>query len=251
MSNTPDMPAENEAPQKVLNPALATIRACSFNPGEHMIPITFKDGDAPNYYLEVKWRLFWFHQYCQEKGYASYSVEESPATIITCPSGSFVQTAAVVKIDGEVVGQGIGGVSLASTDIQYAVQQAATIAKGRALANAGFGCVFTSAAASESGGSEIPCDSGLNGNDIFIMRNPENPLMISPVNQPKAPEKPKEPEMTRDTALKFVVKVKGPNEGKTLGELMAKAPNSVRYFAENMRFSGTELQKAAKLVLNY
>ena len=256
--NAKDVVTNNVSPEPPeLLDGVSEVRKCSFRPEEHFIKIRFQNSDLESYYLEVKWRRFWFLVYCKENGIKSYSIEEQPAAMIA--GTSLVQSVCVVKMDGEIAGQGIGAYSVSGTDFFYAAQQAATIAQGRALANAGFGSVFTSASASESGGREVPCDSGLFTSEFFVQRNPNNPMVVSTGSSPAASAEKatasgdpnvtgeKKP-MTRDEALRFVLK-DGSYAGETLGDLMGKRPSSVSYYATNARFRGTDLQTAAKLVL--
>lgn len=242
------------------------LRKCSFKPDEHFVRIPgFKPEDGESYYLEVKWREFWFQRYCDEQGIQQRSIEELPVTLIA--GTSFLQAVAVVKMNGDVIGRGVGGYNIANGDIAYAVQIASTIAKGRALANAGFGTVFSSSRTSESGGAEIPCDSGVKTSEFFIRRSPKNPMFVTaneqalkseqidvkPENNAPAEDNRPAPApaggMTREDALRFQVTVRGKHYGEALGDVMGKDPKAVKYYAENTRYAGSELQTAAKLIL--
>lgn len=247
------------------------MRECSFRPEDHLIEIAFEGKEEKNYYLEVKWRVVWFQIWCDEHGIreTDRQIKELPVKIIE--GTNLLQAECVVMAGGNELGTGVGAVLLAG-DISYAVQQAATIAKGRALANAGFGTVFSTAIASENGGREIPADGGIGPSDMYVIRDPSNPMLVqtvaeapkeaptkakaepsAPAPQPKpeskpAPEPEKKP-MTREEALKFPIPIRGQNFGVPLGEMFAKKPGTVKYYAEEPRYAGSELQEAAKLVV--
>lgn len=265
-----------------LRDGIAQIRKCSFKPEEHFINLEIDGQKKPRYYLTVDWRLFWLQLWCQENG-KEYNVEEQP--VVPIPGTAWIQTVCTVVIDGKIAGQGIGGINLnGPKGGDYAIQSCATIAKGRALANAGFGSVFTSASESESGGIEIPCDSGVAA-DFFVVQPQRidsaygNPIQASMTPQPQNPaaapatavfseqsmqesqtfpayparqttqtpvslEYPK----TREEALAFPVPIRGSWYGKPLSEVIAKDPGSVRYYAEKSR--NGDLKQAARLILN-
>ena len=148
MESTYEMEAIHSTEVK-LRDGIAQIRKCSFRPEEHFINLEIDGQKKPRYYLTVDWRLFWLQLWCQENG-MEYCVEEQPVAIL--PGTTWIQTVCTILIDGKIAGQGIGGINLnGPKGGEYAIQSCATIAKGRALANAGFGSVFTSASESESG----------------------------------------------------------------------------------------------------
>ena len=154
------------------------LRRCSFDPKSHLINLESDSNKKARLYLTVEWRVYWFQTWCQENG-KSYLIEESPVESIQ--GTSFIQSRCTVYIDGEAAGHGIGGINLSgSKGGDYCIQSCATIAKGRALANAGFGSVFSSALDSENG-ADIPCDGGM-GTDFFVF----SPQWLGPKadNQP-------------------------------------------------------------------
>ena len=265
MNETISQIPETQAPQ--LLEGVSELRKCSFAPQDHFIRIRFKNSEDESFYLEVKWREFWFQTYCAENGIFGSIIENDAALIA---GTQFLQASAEVLMDGKVAGRGVGGYYMSGNDMEYAVQMAETIAKGRALANAGFGTVFTSASASENGGFEVPCDGGMKTSEFFVKRNPSNPMQVTtaslndhqqPDNDkpatvageqeskvtPKAEEEQKE--MTKEDAFRFKVPVRGKHFGEALGDVMGKDPKFVKYYAENPRFANTELQKAANLIL--
>ena len=161
------------------------LRKCSFVPKDHLINLN-KDDPAkpPRLYMTVEWRVYWLQIWCQENG-MRYLIEERPVELI--PGTTFIQSHCTVYIDGEPAGHGIGGINLNGIKgNDYAVQSCATIAKGRALANAGFGSVFSSTLDSENG-ADIPCDSGM-GSDFFVFKpQPLGPVSGNPMSAPAIP----------------------------------------------------------------
>jgi len=252
------------------------LRKCSFEPKDHLINLESDPGRKPRLYLTVEWRVYWFQTWCQENGKA-YLIEERPVEIV--PGTGFIQSCCTVYIDGEAAGHGIGGINLnGSKGGDYCIQSCATIAKGRALANAGFGSVFSSALDSENG-ADIPCDGGM-GTDFFVFTPQQlgpasgNPITGGFQNPPAAfqPAVPEQSQMnplpalteqpsrkatvipgtgaaptTREEALQYIVPMKGEWFGRPLGEVLAKSPKDVHFYASCRH---ADLRAAAKLVLN-
>ena len=256
------------------------LRKCSFEPKDHLINLESDAGRKPRLYLTVEWRVYWFQTWCQENGKA-YLIEERPVEII--PGTGFIQSCCTVYIDGEAAGHGIGGINLnGSRGGDYCIQSCATIAKGRALANAGFGSVFSSALDSENG-ADIPCDGGM-GTDFFVFTpqqlgpasgNPatigfqtapsaiqsaaseQNLMNPSPVFAGSVSEQPPRKATavpgtgniptTREEALRYVVPMKGEWFGHPLGEVLAKSPKDVHFYASCRH---ADLKTAARLVLS-
>ncbi len=272
------MQAINDSDPKGLNEY--ALRKCSFDPKSHLINLENDPGKKPRLYLTVEWRVYWFQIWCQENG-KQYMIEERP--VETVPGTSFIQSCCTVYIDGEAAGFGIGGINLSgSKGGDYCIQSCATIAKGRALANAGFGSVFSSALDSENG-ADIPCDGGM-GTDFFVFTPQQlGPMYGSPIagglqsvlpatQTLKTEEAPKNwgaafasgfPEQnsrqatavpgsgkaprTREEALQYIVPMKGEWFGHTLGEVLAKSPKDVHFYSTCRH---TDLKAAAKLVLS-
>ena len=172
-----------------LLPGFDQLRKCSFRPQDHLILVRFEGNQEQALYLEVKWRLIWLQTYCEELNLSYAVIEEEPKQI-----GNDITSVCKVLINDKLVGQGTGGMR---ADSLYAIQQAATIAKGRALANAGFGGVFAGASVSENGGlGEIPCDSGMRTSEIFRpidlnspAQNEEFPFKMDPAPEKQSPAK--------------------------------------------------------------
>ena len=258
------------------------LRRCSFDPKSHLINLEIDSNKKARLYLTVEWRVYWFQTWCQENG-KSYLIEESPVESIQ--GTSFIQSLCTIYIDGEAAGHGIGGINLSgSKGGAYCIQSCATIAKGRALANAGFGSVFSSALDSENG-ADIPCDGGM-GTDFFVFSpqwlgpkaDIQPPISLQTVQEvipmsqtmpasaampcstglnqafpartvrqaTAAPETGNAPK-TREEALRFIVPMKGEWFGHPLGDVLAKSPKDVQFYAS---CRNADLKAAAKLVLN-
>ena len=183
--------------------AVESVRKCSFNPQEYFIKVSW--GDIQYYYLEVKWRLVWLAVYCRENR-MSHAVIEEPATLL----GDWIQSECKIFINGELIAKGVGAVKKTE---EYAIQKAETIAKGRALANAGFGTAFASGRADESGGPEIPCESGIRVDyfkpiDLSQFPNGDElpfdvePKPIAPVELPKPAALPVQEEPAKPVEAK-------------------------------------------------
>ena len=158
------------------------LRQCSYDPAPDRILVNYGQGGQDELYLEVKFRMLWFLTWCKENGFNGF-IDESEYEVI--PSMGMVIAKAKVYVDGNLIG---AAAASAVTNGDYAhneklIQTAATSAKGRALADAGFGTI-SSGLPSESG-EIVPVDAG-----IKIIRDPVNPLVYKKIAVPaeKAPE---------------------------------------------------------------
>lgn len=239
------------------------VRTCSYNPEKHLTKIEFSNNPNPQLYLPVDERVKWFQIYCAENELKRCAIIEERAETLC---GNIIQVHALVQIEGEVAGQGVAS-DMLTGEIDHDkknVQSIATAAKGRALANAGFGTAFCSANAYESGGEEFPCDGGIKMTNYTVERDPENPMLVNtvPMQEPKAnavtaqkatgtsTSKQKTP-ATREEALNYVVDVNCKVKGMTLSDVQAQQPGQLWYLANNERFKNTTAQAAAKLVHNF
>lgn len=243
------------------------IRACSYDP----IPdITFlPDGVGnPNPYLEVSFRVRWFHQWLRDNKATGY-IDDSE--VYYYPGPKLLIAKARVYINGKLV-----GTSCASKPFdpehpdlyQYnPVSYACTQAKGRALINAGFGVL---AMGKDDNLSETPLWDMANGQAVPVPPIPplvksSGPAPVPPAppaatdgdkakgvddaakkapkqrgRKPKAnpemdasaeePQDPGLPEMPRKEALAFVVPV-GPHRGETVGEVLGRDRKTLAYYA--------------------
>lgn len=97
----------------------------SFNPAEHLIDIRGKK------YLEVKWRLVWFHEEKPDWSLETVYADFENAVIFKC---------AAKNPEGRIMATGHG--RLVSTDWPRYFEKAETASIGRCLAILGFGTQF-------------------------------------------------------------------------------------------------------------
>ena len=172
------------------------MRNCkNYNPEADMIKVTGYDGST-QLYLEVKYRVRWFHEFCEENGIEGY-IDDSDIRYIQ-EAGLLIATA-TVYMNGQVAGKSTAGIQMDTLDSFRAgtiVQTIATQAKGRALANAGFGT--TNVSGSEEGDKNALCDAGI---PISPAQAPSAP--VTPVQTPSAQptNENKEPEISGQISL--------------------------------------------------
>lgn len=215
-------------------------RPCSFRPEDYAITIREENGTESGY-LEVKYRVLWFQTYCREQHLTSYSIETDLAETV---GNKYIQVIARVKINGEVVGSDIGGVYIGGNASPQAVQRAATLAKGRALANAGFGAAL----ASDAGGAdEVPCGSG------YAVKEPRRddalsgptPMELTKPSALPGPAKEEKPVMSFEEARNFRIPT-GSQRGRTLEQA---GTGAAEYYASD-RYRGKEIWTAANVFLD-
>ena len=198
------------------------LRACSYTPK----PIKISSVDQQTGvvrdedYLMVSERVQWANCWAAE--------QEPPVSLVITEgdderdvvlSGDMVIVKSRIYMNGEVASVGIGSAGLSEPS---AVERAATKAKGRALANLGFGT-------SEADGAENP-------NDLSTLADsPVAPAAPSAPVTPTAPTAPAAPiPTTREEALATVCTA-GKSKGKKVYELLGETSNginAIRYFAE-------------------
>lgn len=174
-------------------------RKCSFNPNDYMVTL---EREGPNgtriseKYLEVKYRVLWFQLYCQENGLSGV-IDDSE--VIYDPVSKMVIANCVVYIDGVVVGRSSSAKyhDLANPERGALVfPGAGTAAKGRALANAGFGTVNSG----KEEGDTSPCDAGVQVVTEPNAKAEETAKPKSKSAQEPKPQKVKEPEAASEPA---------------------------------------------------
>lgn len=240
-------------------------RECAYDPLDHMIKITYQDSGTEELYLEVKNRVLWFQLYCEQHEKRGL-IDDSEIQFVEA-ARMFVVTSNVF-IDDCLVGKSIAAGPYNPDDPKSsseAILSAATKAKGRALANAGFGTVNCSL----EEGDKIPCDSGItiergkitsSSNPMFAgvrksaaesteARDTAAPAKAEPSNkQAQAPEQGVP--MTLAQAKASIVPI-GTEKGKTLGELLALKPNLIEFYAgddfKNTKYP--QLKEACKIII--
>lgn len=250
------------------------LRECSYDPTEDLITISYDNDSVPEKYLEVKYRIKWFNIWCQENGKVG-RIEDADITIVE--GMNLIIATASIFVDNELIAKSSSSAPYIPGDNENnakVVQNACTSAKGRALANAGFGTISSGLPSEE--GDLFPVDSG-----IRVERDPSNPMRFrkmtaaqtsgaadnvptnessAPVAAPKtsksAPKAPKAensaitPEQRIKDAYNFVVPM-GEYAGKTLSYIMGVKPDRVEFYAEKYKGNNTALVEAARTVLSH
>lgn len=199
------------------------VRNCTYNPTESMINLNYViDGqEITEKYLEVKYRVQWFNEYLSENNLDGF-IDDSEVTYL--PDAHMLKAVATVYIDGKIVGKSAAGMNYDASDPNRnitAVQTVCTQAKGRALANAGFGTINC---AVEAGSDAIPCDAGI-PIDSQTMGVDNAPIEARNVPTPQ----PEKTGMTVDEARRFVLPI-GKYKGKTIAEAMTLDAEYVKFF---------------------
>ena len=169
------------------NEVFINARKCSYDPMQDLIDVTY-DNDKHSAYLQVPHRLIWFATYCAEKGFTGF-VDDGDVKYI--PELALMQATASVFINGTMVGRSSAGCAITAGDyesINNAIQTAATRAKGRALANAGFGTPPTMEGGNPAeDGNNYPCDGGIPFQYPQMVVN-NGQVVQNPVMPPRQPD---------------------------------------------------------------
>jgi hypothetical protein len=251
-----------------------SIRKCSnYDPNKDVIKICYEDSGIEEIYLEVKYRVLWFLRYCEENGKDGF-IDDSDV-VYDQAARSWIAKCSIY-IDGELVGKSAAGkVSLVTDEknANIALQSAATAAKGRALANAGFGTVNCSL----EEGDKFPCDSGIRiskDNVIFDQDNPMEVSIVTPDGDFEAEQEPLsvkgdapqqkettssniqnsavlDEKMSLDEAKAYVLPLgRSEVKGKTLWEIFNMDKSLLKFYASE-RFknqSHASLKTAAQII---
>ena len=148
-------------------------RACQFDPTAALKLVVYEESGEAALYLPVNERVDWANKYSEEKN-IRLLIDECANITYQPETGMYIVTAKVY-LDGECVGTGVACVMCnlndpsANRDI---IQKAATKAKGRALANAGFGTFC----AQMDGGDSMPVDGGYIISGSTLKVNTSNPM---------------------------------------------------------------------------
>ena len=158
------------------------IRRCGYDPTGDMIPIKYNEmGESEELYLEVKYRVLWFNRYCMDNGIDGLIGKPE---IEYHDSMNLVQATVSIYMDGKLVASDAASDVYIPGDNEHnskIIQRICTAAKGRALANAGFGTI--SAAVPSEAGEFFPVDAG-----VACVRDANNPLVFRKVvSQPAIP----------------------------------------------------------------
>lgn len=113
----------------------------NYDPATDLVMSQFAGSDQDELFLQVRHRLLWFHKYLEWAGKTGH-VDDSELTYD--PESKMMFAKASVYIDGKLAGRSCAGMyynpAFGKGDRTIG-QTVATMAKGRALAHAGFGAV--------------------------------------------------------------------------------------------------------------
>lgn len=176
----------------------STIRDCDYDPAHDLIAIPQADG-REEAYLNVNRRVLWFTRYLAAHKLSGY-IDDSDVRFD--PEAKMLIATARVVIDHNVVGQSSAARAYdpdapAMFGMEAPILSACTAAKGRALANAGFGIV----ASGLEDGAEIPCEGGIKvtrdemGTHVLHVYQ----KAVEGVNTPNRPNLPPREEPVEDT----------------------------------------------------
>lgn len=163
------------------------LRECGYDPSRDLTVADYSgDGKSGDMYLPTKDRLYWFVSYCL-KNDIHYSIDESQYELIPgIGGGLLVATAKVTMGDQEfkstaaiplMKDDGTDACREARDYNRYALQTVETMAKGRCLANAGFGTGMTGKAVED--GEPIPPDSGISDPSAAFQTPDDVPFVCS------------------------------------------------------------------------
>lgn len=164
----------NESPQNnfVLpeTNVVPTRRCDSYDPVPMMKVFQYEGGNY-ELYLEVKYRVDWFLHWCKENGVVGKIIESK---VDFLPEVKMLLTTCSIYIDDKLAAESTAGFQISDKpeETNIAVQTAFTRAKGRALADLGFGTVNGN---SGENGDNLPPDSGI---PIPLVSPTNNPLML-------------------------------------------------------------------------
>ena len=195
-------------------------RACKgYNPNEHLIDIPNITTGEMGKYLLVPDRVTWFNAYCQENGIKGV-IDDSQIEFY--PEKNLVKAICVIKMDGEEVARSCGsGVFRDGEDVIFrkAIECAATSAKGRALANAGFGSNMATGDEPEQTPVDAPVPKPIKDNKTTDSKQSEV--------KKDTPQMPKTLAESQRIVIDF-----GDYKGKTLGEIFVLNRGFVEWLAE-------------------
>lgn len=257
------------------------IRQCKVQPDSLLTQENNNDGTVVSY-LPYQAKALWFGIWCTETGKTGW-IDDSDVTIQPVSNSVAMATVtATVYIDDHIAGRAVGSKAFYTNDaagISAVVQAAGTVAKSRALANAGFGVVSSSKAEEPP----VPLPEYLLGHQNSPMYGdpvsqvPVNPAPASnygnyasmetpmaPVPGPavpsqggyvQAPQMPVNPTPVGPVpAVDPVTAAKqmrypgrGKNLGKTLGEILSNCPNDIFWIAS--KFQDPAVRAAANLLI--
>lgn len=259
------------------------IRPCSYDPIPDMTFIANDNSDIPSPFLSVGHRVKWFHQWLKDNRTTGY-IDDS--TVFYDPVAKLLVAKAEVYVNGVLLGTSGATIPYdpdVPTSSEYnPVGTVCTKAKGRALANAGFGLMAMGV--DDELDAVQPCEGGVSMGETpmpvmppiqkqtaplqpvpgsVAVPEPATPSEDAPAAEPKKRRgrKAAEPkdadtstvadssQMSREEALAYVIPVPGPLKGKTIGEALGMDRGAIDFYASD-RFTNPKYAqfKAAAVI---
>ena len=257
------------------------VRQCKIQPDTLLTQESNSDGTVVSY-LPYQAKALWFGLWCAETGKTGW-IDDSDVTIQPVSDSVAMATVkATVYIDDQVMGRAVGSKAFFLNDvagISAVVQAAGTVAKSRALSNAGFGVVSSS----KPEEPPVPLPEYLLGQQGSpkpgepVSQMPVNPdpapnygnyapmdAPMAPVPGPAAPNlggyapapqmpvnpAPAGPVPGMDPvtiAKQTVYPGRGIYSGKTLGAILASSPRQILWIAD--KYPNPAVKEAASLLI--
>lgn len=240
------------------------LRECGYDPSGDLMEAQYsKDGKSNDVYLPTKDRLYWFVMYCI-KNNIKYSIDESQYELIPGIGGGFLVATAGITM-GDQVFRSTAGITLMKDDgtescreareyNRYALQTVETMAKGRCLANAGFGTGMTGKVFED--GEAVPPDSGIPGprssdsqpdDDIPFICSDSSIPNVRPARSYAAEASPR-PDM--NAVRSYIVPVGG-HKGEPLYQVYATDRKTVEWYASDEFDAAGRFPEFKKMVKTY
>ncbi len=257
------------------------VRQCKIQPDTLLTQESNSDGTVVSY-LPYQAKALWFGIWCVEVGKTGW-IDDSDVTIQPVSDSVAMATVkATVYINDQVAGRAVGSKAFFLNDvagISAVVQAAGTVAKSRALANAGFGVVSSSkpeeppiplpeyllgqqnTPKSEEPVSQMPVSLSPTPNygnytpmeaPMAPGPGPAAPNLGGYAPAPQMPMNPAPagplPGMDPVTIAKQTVYPgRGIYSGKTLGEILASSPKQILWIAD--KYPNPTVKEAASLLV--
>ena len=203
-------------------------RECAFKPQDHFIKIkSLVDEGRDENYLEVKYRIIWFNQYCMENGIKGV-IDDSGYEYN--PETKMYTAVCTIYMDGEIIAKAAAGQQYDGTNGNTVIQSVTTAAKGRALANAGFG----TAMCGEDDEEQTPCEAGMPDKSDQTKRPEKKPARAAKASANQTPQHNTVPLPTSLDEAQAFVATTGQFNGRPMGEIYAIQPDYIKFCANKM-----------------
>ncbi len=262
---------ENTNTLETINPPESFLRAlqlntliypCDFNPLDFLEIAENKDDFGQSFYtfvLPAGVKRLWFYNYCKKnnlKGQIIPDVEvRFDMSNTTGAKMGYVLARCDIVIDGVTVGSAQAGQSVYldnTRQMDGMVQFVTGAAQSKALTNAGFGAIPSTApdlsgftpgvVPAPTGSNEEPFTFGPDG--VQNVTAPQASVALSgPLQVPQAGQGNADP---KEAAKQLVWPYEGNNKGKTLGEILATSPRNLMWIVQ--KFKECPEKEAARLL---